>query len=83
MVTHLIQYNIHPLQVVQLSGHKNLKNLDSCSVASEQQQKAMSKITSRKPLADVMNTAVYTSPGINIHVHVSGNNIINVSFKNM
>ena len=66
MVTRLIQGNAHPLHVAQLSGHKNLQSIDSYSVASEQQQKSMSEMISGKPLADVMNTAVCASPGINI-----------------
>ena len=33
MITRLVQSNIHPLHVAQLSGHKNLKSLDSYAVA--------------------------------------------------
>ena len=46
MVTRLIQNEVHPLHIAQLSGHKNLKSLDSYSVASVDQQKAMSSIIS-------------------------------------
>ena len=45
MVTRLIQNEVHPLHIAQLSGHKNL-SLDSSSVVSVDQQKAMSNIIS-------------------------------------
>ena len=71
MVTRLIQNNVRPLHVAQLmSGHKNLKSLDSYSVASEQQQRTVSKIitgdtaTTGKPLlADITNTTTSLSGG--------------------
>ena len=46
MITRLVQSNVHPLHVAQLSGHKNLKSLDSYAVASLQQQKDMSALIS-------------------------------------
>ena len=55
MITRLVQSNIHPLHVAQLSGHKNLKSLDSYSVASVHQQKNMSRIISGQP-TDITNT---------------------------
>ena len=42
MITALRHENVSPLDISQLSGHKNLKSIDSCSTVSEQQQKEMS-----------------------------------------
>ena len=42
MITKLRHENINPLDIAQLSGHKNLKSLDSYSEASEDQQRRMS-----------------------------------------
>ena len=44
----LLDYGVSLNSVAQLSGHKNLKRLDSYAVASQQQQRQMSKILSRK-----------------------------------
>ena len=55
IITRLVQSNIHPLHVAQLSGHKNLKSLDSYSVASVHQQKNTSRIISGQ-LTDITNT---------------------------
>ena len=46
MISRLVDKNVNPLHIAQLSGHKNLKSLDSYSKASEVQQKAMSHILS-------------------------------------
>ncbi len=46
MITRLVQSDQNPIHVTQLSGHKNLKSLDSYSVASKEQQKRMSHIIS-------------------------------------
>ena len=46
MISHLVEKNINPLHVAQLSGHKKLKNLDAYSKASIEQQRCMSHIVS-------------------------------------
>ena len=38
MATRLIQDNVPPQQVAQLTGHKNLKSLDNYASASTEQQ---------------------------------------------
>ncbi|KAK3734269.1 hypothetical protein QZH41_008856 [Actinostola sp. cb2023] len=47
MITTLRHENINPLDISQLSGHKNLKSIDSYSSVSEEQQKHMSLAISR------------------------------------
>ena len=42
MITALRYENVNPLDISQLSGHKNLKSIDSYSTASVEQQKEMS-----------------------------------------
>jgi integrase len=42
MITTLRHENINPLDISQLSGHKNLKSIDTYSEASEDQQRNMS-----------------------------------------
>ena len=42
MITTLRHENINPLDISQLSGHKNLKSIDTYSEASEEQQRRMS-----------------------------------------
>ena len=42
MITNLCHENINPLDISQLSGHKNLKSIDTNSEASEEQQRRMS-----------------------------------------
>ena len=44
----LLDSGVSHNSVAQLSGHKNLKSLDSYAVASQQQQRQMSKILSGK-----------------------------------
>ena len=53
MISHLTNENVPPLYIAQLSGHKNLKSLESYAKASDDQQKQMSLAISRKqPLTD-------------------------------
>ena len=93
MVTRLVQSNIHPLHVAQLSGHKNLKSLDSYSVASVGQQKSMSHIISGKDITNTMqaslmptvNSATYiqgssTSVLPGMHMTITGN-VVNIYFN--
>ncbi|KAK3731321.1 hypothetical protein QZH41_001333 [Actinostola sp. cb2023] len=47
MITTLRHENINPLDISQLSGHKNLKSIDCYSSVSEEQQKHMSLAISR------------------------------------
>ena len=46
MITKLVQNDTNPLHVAQLTGHKNIKSLDSYSVASKKQQRDMSHLIS-------------------------------------
>ena len=62
MVTRLVQSNIH----AQLTGHKNLKSLDSYSVASVGQQKSMSHIISGKYITNTMQaSSTLQMPAVN------------------
>ena len=55
-VTALRHENINPLNISQLSGHKNLKSIDSYSTVSVEQQKEMSlKIRSHSGARPVLN----------------------------
>ena len=45
-ITNLLNSNIHPLHVSQLSGHKNIESLNSYHTASKSQQKRMSQVLS-------------------------------------
>lgn len=68
MITTLRHGNVNPLDISQLSGHKNLKSIDSYSEASEEQQRRMSLTisgrsegnTRAQPLQD-MNNILNTS----------------------
>ena len=44
----LLHAGIHPNQIAQLSGHKNVQSLNSYAVASVEQQKTMSSILQRQ-----------------------------------
>ena len=57
MITKLVQNDTNPLHVAQLTGHKNIKSLDSYSIASKIQQKKMSHLISStsSPLENVAN----------------------------
>lgn len=48
MITTLRHENVNPLDISQLSGHKNLKSIDSYSTVSEEQQKKMSLLISKR-----------------------------------
>ena len=55
-ITKLVEQDINPLHVAQLSGHKNIKSIDSYSVASKKQQRRMSHLISgATPLKDSSN----------------------------
>ena len=47
MITALRHENVNPLDISQISGHKNLKSIDSYSTVSVEQQKEMSLKISR------------------------------------
>ena len=47
-ITSLLEKNVNPLHVSQLSGHKNVDSLNSYYVASNEQQQIMSDIINRK-----------------------------------
>ena len=48
MISTLRHQNVNPLDISQLSGHKNLKSIDSYSAVSEDQQKKMSLLISQR-----------------------------------
>ena len=48
-VGRLLEAEVQPNFVAQLSGHKNLKSLDSCHSASLNRQREMSAILNREP----------------------------------
>ena len=48
MISTLRHQNVDPLDISQLSGHKNLKSIDSYSAVSEDQQKKMSLLISQR-----------------------------------
>ena len=45
-ITHLLENNVNPLHVQQISGHKKLESLNQYNTASLNQQRTMSKIIS-------------------------------------
>ena len=92
MITKLVQNDTNPLHVAQLTGHKNIKSLDSYSIASKIQQKKMLHLISStsSPLENVANTcpafhsthAHSSSQGTTLlpDMQIYGNNIVNVHF---
>ena len=68
MIKWLVKENVNPLHVAQLSGHKNLKSLDSYSSASVEQQKSMSLIIrGQQPCTStktVMNPPLHSSAAL-------------------
>ena len=99
MTTRLIQDNVPPQQVAQLTGHKNLKSLDNYASASTEQQKSMSLIISGKRQAlqsmtnqprMATNTAMYHEPpsseassSILPGMTISSNQVVNIHFNNI
>ena len=74
--------------MAQLSGHKNLKSLDSYSVASKKQQKQMSHMISGAkptPMMDitrpVQNAAVPKASAVLPGMQLTGNNVVNIYFQ--
>ena len=85
MCARLITNDVTPTHVAQLSGHKNLKSLDSYASASTTQQKMMSNIFTghgqKQPLNDTTNSAVcLPSSTCNAFsgLSVSGNQTVNI-----
>lgn len=63
MISTLRHQNFHPLDISQLTGHKNLKSIDEYSTVSDEQQKNMSLVLSNQsgggaPLKPVNETSV-------------------------
>ena len=58
-ISTLLNNNVHPIHVSQLSGHKNIDNLRSYHTASSKQQEQMSDLISAKddrpPLRNIIN----------------------------
>jgi len=84
MCARLISQNVTPTHVAQLSGHKNLKSLDSYTTASTEQQKRMSTILSsghKQPLINTKNTTMSSlssaCSGLS-GVTVTGNQTVNI-----
>ena len=60
--------NIHPLHVIQLSGHKNTESLNQYHVASDNQQRTMSNILNKSEQATdftISSHALSSSSGKN------------------
>ena len=51
-ITTLLNNDIHPLHVMQLSGHKNIESLNHYKIASKDQQRKMSNILNNAPTRD-------------------------------
>ena len=49
-ITTLLNNNVHPLHVMQLSGHKNIESLNHYNIASKDQQRKMSNILNNAPV---------------------------------
>ena len=47
-ITTLKHANFDPLNITQLSGHRNLKSIDDYSAASDEQQRAMSFVITHR-----------------------------------
>ena len=67
MITALRNENVNPLDIGQLSGHKNLKSIDSYSTVSVEQQKEMSlnqlSLTSSSQSSMATGTTANTASG--------------------
>ena len=87
MCARLISQNVTPTHVAQLSGHKNLKSLDSYATASTERQKRMSTILSRVHKQPLINTKNMTISSLSSAcsglsgVTVTGNQTVNVCVK--
>jgi len=70
MIKRLVKENVNPLHVAQLSGHRNLKSLDSYSSTSVEQQKSISLIISgQQPCTStktVMNPPLHPSEALRL-----------------
>ena len=66
MITKLVQNDVNPLHVAQLTGHKCLKSLDSYSKASLEQQKRMSRLISghSQPMSNITNTVPVSNSSV-------------------
>ena len=56
-ITTLLNNNVHPLHVMQLSGHKNIESLNHYNVASKQQQRNMSNILNHAPSSSISSAS--------------------------
>ena len=94
MITKLMQNDLHPNRVAQLSGHKNLKSLDYYSKASDVQQKKMSNlisgassassnVTNSVVISQENTTSVSASFGALPGIQISGNNVVDVFYNQM
>ena len=82
MITKLVENDTNPLHVAQLTGHKNIKSLDSHSIASKKQQRDMSHLISGVPaVKDITNTRTVCSnpsyPGVPLPSCSAGMTIAN------
>lgn len=95
MITKLMQNDVSPIHVAQLTGHKNLKSLDSYSKASVQQKKMSNLISETSgtsvALSNVTNSTATSFQGkINAipscnqsmlpGMQITGNSVVNVYF---
>ena len=61
-IAKLLHNDVHPIHVVQLSGHKNLESLNHYNTASPDQQLEMSNIISGRPKPKSTNGPITQSP---------------------
>ena len=66
MISTLRHENINPLDISQLSGHKNLKSIDTYSEASEDQQREISLAISRRGEGTSHSASTSTAYNTNI-----------------
>ena len=61
-ITKLLHNNVHPIHVVQLTGHKNYESLNHYNVVSPDQQREMSSIISGNSIPVASNAPADRSP---------------------
>ena len=80
MISRLVEKNINPLHVAQLSGHKNLKSLDSYSKASTEQQRCMSHIVSGTTIQQSCSTTETSGTSVLPGMTINGETV-NIFFN--
>ena len=82
-ITNLLNENVNPLYVTQLSGHKKLESLNNYNVASNNQQRKMSNVLScdnsigKSVAATVLDVPKINNTSISVVSHPSSENHCN------